>query len=65
MARKKCSELKKEEWIILDGAKCQIESVEISALGKHGSKKVRILAKTEKGEMKVAIKPAEVLIEVV
>lgn len=61
---KKASELKKSENVLIDGEKCEIVSIELSTLGKHGAKKCRIVAIASSGETKVAIKPADVLIEV-
>ncbi len=63
MAYKKASELKKGNKVILDGVLCEIVSIELSALGKHGTKKVRIIATSEEGETKIIIKPSDVLVE--
>lgn len=65
MKRKKASELKKGDKVMLDGNLCNIISIELSALGKHGAKKCRIVASdVSSGEMKVVIKPADILLEI-
>ncbi len=64
MQRKKASELKKGDKAMIDGQLCEIISVELSALGKHGTKKCRIIAAAPSQETKVVVKPADVLIEI-
>lgn len=64
MPRKKASELKKGDQVMLDGSLSKIISIEVSDLGKHGTKKCRIVAQdASSGEMKVVIKPADILLE--
>lgn len=56
---KKASELNKGEKIFLAGQILIVENIEISDIGKQGTKKCRIEAKNEKGEKIVIIRPAD------
>lgn len=57
--KKLARELKKGERINLAGEICIVENIEISDIGKHGKRKVRIEAKTAKGEKIVIIRPED------
>ena len=59
MARKKASEIKKGDKIKLAGKSCSVEGVEISDIGKQGTKKVRISAKTSDGEKIIIVRPED------
>ena len=55
--KKQAKDLKKGDKIILAGQTCLVETIEISDIGKQGSKKVRLEAVTSKGERIVLIRP--------
>jgi len=55
--KKLAKDLKKGDTIELGTEKLIIEEIEISDLGKHGSKKCRIVAKKLDGEKAVIIRP--------
>lgn len=57
--KKKAKDLKSGESIIVGGKKCRIESIEISDIGKQGTRKCRIEAKTPEGERVVIIRPED------
>jgi len=57
--KKQAKELKKGDKIMLAEQSCVVEEIEISDIGKHGKRKVRIEAKTEKGEKIVIIRPED------
>jgi len=57
--RKQAKELKAREKVMIAGQSCLIENIEISDIGKHGKRKVRIEALTEKGEKIVIIRPED------
>ena len=57
--KKKAKELKKSEKIKIAGKIFTIENLEISDIGKQGTRKVRIEAKDEKGEKIVVIRPED------
>lgn len=59
MGKKKASELKKSDKIILGGETLIVERVEISDIGKQGTKKVRIETKKSNGEKVIIIRPAD------
>ena len=63
--KKQAKELKKGDEIIIADQKCVISEIEISDIGKHGKRKVRIEAKTEKGEKIVIIRPEDYLFSTV
>ena len=56
---KKASELKKGDKIKIAGKTCAIENIEISDIGKQGTRKVRIEAKTVQGEKVILIRPED------
>jgi translation elongation factor P/translation initiation factor 5A len=59
MAKKTAKELKKGENIKLAGQECLIEEIEISDIGKQGTRKVRIAARTSSGERIVIVRPED------
>jgi translation elongation factor P/translation initiation factor 5A len=62
--KKKAKELKKGELISIGGAKAVIEEIEISDIGKQGTKKVRLVVKTPAGEKITIIRPEDYPFEV-
>ena len=56
---KQAKDLTKGEKIIIAGQECLIEDIEISDIGKHGKRKVRISATTSSGEKIVIIRPED------
>ena len=61
--KKPAKDLIKGEKIILAGQECIVEDLEISDIGKHGKRKVRIEAKTENSERIVLIRPEDFVFE--
>ncbi len=59
----KAIEIKKGEIITVGGEELEVEEVEISDIGKQGTKKVRIVAKRKDGEKIVIIRPEDYPIE--
>ena len=57
--RKKASELKVGDKIKIAGKSFKIENIETSDIGKQGTKKCRIEAKSESGEKIVIIRPED------
>jgi translation elongation factor P/translation initiation factor 5A len=57
--KKKASELKKGDKIAIGSETLEIESLEVSGLGKQGTQKCRIVAKRPNGEKLVIIRPAD------
>ena len=57
--KKKASELKQGDKVVIAGKKCVIKGIELSEIGKHGSKKCRIEAESESGEKVVIIRPED------
>ena len=57
--KKKAKDIKKGERIILAGKKFLIEEIEISDIGKQGTKKVRLIAKSDSGEKITLIRPED------
>jgi translation elongation factor P/translation initiation factor 5A len=55
--KKQAKDLKKGDKIILGGQTLIIEDIEISDIGKHGKRKVRIEAKKPDKEKTVIIRP--------
>jgi translation elongation factor P/translation initiation factor 5A len=62
--KKKASELKKGQKIKIGGKSFTIEILEISDIGKQGTKKCRIEAKSDFGEKIVIIRPEDYPFEV-
>ena len=57
--RRKAKELKKGDKIQIAGKKFLIEEMEVSDIGKQGTKKVRIVAKSDSGEKITIIRPED------
>lgn len=57
--KKQAKEVSKGDKIIIADQECLVEGIEISDIGKHGKRKVRIEAKTAKGEKIVIIRPED------
>jgi translation elongation factor P/translation initiation factor 5A len=57
--KKLAQDLKKGEKIKVSDQSCVIEEIELSDVGKQGKRKCRIVAKTEKGERVIIIRPAD------
>ena len=63
MVKKKAVEVKKGEHIAIGGEEFEITEVEVSDIGKQGTKKVRIVAKKESGESITIIRPEDYPLE--
>lgn len=61
--KKQAKDLKKEDKIALADQSCIIESIELSAIGKHGKRKCRIVAVTDKNEKIILIRPEDYIFE--
>ncbi len=61
--RKKASEIKKGNKIVIGGEEAEVEEIEISDIGKQGTKKVRIVARKKNGEKIVIIRPEDYPLE--
>ncbi|HLC53129.1 MAG TPA: hypothetical protein VJK03_01170 [Candidatus Nanoarchaeia archaeon] len=57
--KKKAIEIKKGDIVVMGGEELEVEEVEISDIGKQGTKKVRLVAKKKSGEKIVIIRPDE------
>ena len=57
--KKHAKELKKGDKIIIAGKECLIQDIEISDIGKHGKRKVRLVVLTPSGEKIVIIRPED------
>ena len=57
--RKKAKELVKGDKVTLAGKKFTVEEVELSDIGKQGTKKVRLVLKSDSGEKMVVIRPED------
>lgn len=54
--KKLAKDLQKGDKILIAGQECTVEDIEISEIGKHGKRKVRIEAVTQKQERIVIIR---------
>lgn len=63
--KKKAREVKKGEHVLIGGEPLEITEIELSDLGKQGTKKVRIVAKKKSGESVVIIRPDDYPLDVV
>ena len=63
MVKKKAQELKKGDKIKMAGKEAVVEEIEVSDIGKQGSKKVRIVADAD-GEKIIVIRPADYPLDV-
>lgn len=59
MGKKKAIDLKKGDSIIIAGEELDVLEVEVSDIGKQGTKKVRIVGKKKSGENVVLIRPED------
>ena len=59
MTKKKALEVKKGDMLKIGGEDVLVEEIEISDIGKQGTKKVRIVAKKKNGEKTIIIRPEE------
>lgn len=59
MTKKKAVDVKKSDTLIVAGEEMIVEEVEVSDIGKQGTKKVRIVAKKKSGEKSVIIRPED------
>jgi translation elongation factor P/translation initiation factor 5A len=57
--KKKANEFKKSDKIIIGGKEAVVDEIEVSDLGKHGKKKVRIVALTSNNEKIVVVRPED------
>ena len=57
--KKQAKELNIGDKINLAGKKCTVENIEISDIGKHGKRKVRIVALTDSQEKVIIIRPED------
>lgn len=57
--KKQAKDLKEGEIVNIAGQKCTINGIELSDIGKHGKRKCRIEAITEKNEKIVIIRPED------
>lgn len=62
--KKNAKDLLKGDIVSLAGQKCTIESVELSEIGKQGTKKCRLELKTAAGEKLVLVRPEDYPFEV-
>jgi translation elongation factor P/translation initiation factor 5A len=63
MGKKKAQELKKGDKIKIAGKEAVIKEIEVSDIGKQGTKKVRIVAEVG-GEKIVIIRPADYPVDI-
>jgi len=57
--KKQAKELQKGEKVVIADQVCVILDLEISDIGKHGKRKVRVEAETQQGEKIVIIRPED------
>jgi len=57
--KKQAKDLKKQDKVNIAGQLCIIEEIEISDIGKHGKRKVRIVAITPNQEKIILIRPED------
>ena len=63
--KKQAKDLKKGDRIKIADNLCEIEDIEISDIGKHGKRKVRLVALTSSGEKIVIIRPEDYSFEII
>lgn len=61
--KKTAKDIKKDDKVIIAGKECRVLDVEISDIGKHGKRKVRLEILTPENEKMVIIRPADYPIE--
>ena len=57
--KKKAKDLNKKDSIMIGAEELEVEEIEISEIGKQGTRKVRIVAKKKNGEKIVIIRPED------
>ncbi|MEK6919103.1 MAG: hypothetical protein AABW73_03610 [Nanoarchaeota archaeon] len=57
--KKQAKDLVKGDIVVIADQKCKINNLEVSDMGKQGTKKVRFEAINEKGEKIVLVRPAD------
>lgn len=62
--KKKAGEVKKGDRLKVAGKTLTVEEVELSDIGKQGTKKCRLVARSENGENIVLIRPEDYPLEV-
>ena len=62
--KKKVQDVKAGDTIIIGGEKLKVIGIEISDIGKQGTKKVRIEAQKKNGEKMAIIRPADYPIDI-
>ncbi len=61
----KAGRIKKGQWILIDGNVCRVTDIQVSAPGKHGSAKVRIVAiGVFDGQKRQLLRPSDADVEV-
>jgi translation elongation factor P/translation initiation factor 5A len=63
MPKKKAIEIKKSDVIVIAGEELSVEEIEVSDIGKQGTKKVRLVGKKKNGEKVIIIRPEDYPIE--
>ena len=61
--KKQAKELVKGDKVTIAGQVCNIDEIEISDIGKHGKRKVRIVAVTPSSEKIIIVRPEDYPIE--
>ncbi|MEK6933450.1 MAG: hypothetical protein AABW75_01080 [Nanoarchaeota archaeon] len=61
---KKAKDLNKKDCIIIGAEELEVEEIEISEIGKQGTRKVRIVAKKKNGDKIVIIRPEDYPVEI-
>ncbi len=56
---KKAKELKKKDKFLVGGEELEVDELEMSEIGKQGTRKIRIVAKKKNGEKIVIIRPED------
>ena len=64
MGKMKALELKKGDVLVIGGEELVITELELSDMGKQGTKKVRVVAKKKNGENVTLIRPIDYPLEV-
>ncbi len=64
MTKRKAKDLKVGDTISIASKKCTIQSIEISDIGKQGTRKVRLELVTPEGERVVVIRPEDYPFEI-
>ena len=59
MVKKKASEIKKNDIVSIGGEPVCVEEVEISDIGKQGTRKVRFVVRKKNGEKAIIIRPED------